>query len=221
MVEIQSRPIQSRLATALSLAAVALASTISFTGQAHASAFQAAGLANGSPEPVVIYLVRHAERAEDGTDDPPLALAGRIRTQVLRHLLAQAGVTHVHTTEWKRTRDTARPIAEDIGLEPSVYDPEQLETFASALSTTPGHHLVVGHSNTTPMLVEALGGSPSGPIEEFEYDRLYIVVIPPGQPPVTTMLRFGEPYVEGQDFGLRAGWTRRPRQPSRQEPGSS
>lgn len=215
MVKIQSRPIRSRLAIALSPAAVALGATVAFTGQAHASVLQNGDLQNGGPEPVVIYLVRHAERAEDGTDDPPLALAGQIRTQVLRHLLAQAGVTHVHTTEWKRTRETARPIAEDIGLEPSVYNPEELETFASTLSTTPGHHLVVGHGNTTPMLVEALGGSSSGPIEEFEYDRLYIVVIPPGHQPVTTMLRFGEPYVEGQDFGLRAGWTRRPRQPSR------
>ena len=215
MVKIQPRPIRSRLATTLSLAAVALASTVSFTGPAYASAFQSEDLQNGRPEPVVIYLVRHAERAEDGTDDPPLALAGQIRTQVLRHLLAHAGVTHVHTTEWKRTRDTARPIAEDVGREPSVYDPEELETFASTLITTPGHHLVVGHSNTTPMLVEALGGGSSEPIQEFEYDRLYILVIPPGQQPVTTMLRFGEPYVEGQDFGLRAPWVRRPREPSR------
>lgn len=215
MVKIQSRPIQSHLATALSLAAVALGSAVSFTGQAHASAFQAEVRQDAGSEPVVIYLVRHAERAEDGTDDPPLALAGQIRTQVLRHLLAQAGVTHVHTTGWKRTRDTARPIAEDIGREPSVYDPEELEVFASTLSTTPGHHLVVGHSNTTSMLVEALGGSATEPIQEFEYDRLYIVVIPPGQKPVTTMLRFGEPYVEGEDFGLRAGLTRRPREPPR------
>ena len=215
MVKIQLRPIRCRLATALSLGAATLGSTIGFAGQAHASGFQAERVQNGGAEPVVVYLVRHAERAEDGSDDPPLALAGQIRTQVLRHLLAQAGVTHVHTTEWKRTRDTARPIAADIGLEPLIYDPDELERLASTLSTTPGHHLVVGHSNTTPMLVEALGGGASEPIQEFEYDRLYIVVIPPGQQPVTTMLRFGEPYVEGQDFGLRAPWIRRPREPSR------
>ena len=218
MVKIQSRPTRSRLATAPFPAAVALGLTIGLADHTRASAFQDNGLRNTSADPVVVYLVRHAERADDGTDDPPLALAGQIRTQVLRHLLVQAGVTHVHTTEWKRTRQTARPIAEDGGLEPSIYDSAELETFASTLSTTPGHHLVVGHSNTIPVLVEALGGGSSDPINEFEYDRLYIVVIPPGRQPVTTVLRFGEPYVEGRDFGLRVGWAPRPPEPSRREP---
>ncbi len=207
MVNIQSPPPLSRLAPALALAAAALASAIGVPSNARALAVQAAD-PPGDPEPVVVYLVRHAERAEDGTDDPPLALAGQIRTQVLRHLLAQAGITHVHTTDWKRTRDTARPVAQDLGLEPRIYDAQDLEAFATTLGGTPGRHLVVGHSNTTPQLVEALGGGPPDPIAVFEYDRLYVVVIVPGQQPVTTMLRFGEPYVEGRDFGLRGTFSR-------------
>lgn len=162
----------------------------------------------------MVYLVRHAEKAIDETDDPPLALAGQIRVQVLRQLLADSDLSHIHTTDWKRTRETARPIAKDMGVEPSIYDAGDLAGFAAALRATPGHHLVVGHSNTTPMLVETLGGDPSTPIHDLEYDRLYMLVIPPGLPPVTTILRFGEPYVEGDDFGLRAEWTRRPREPS-------
>ena len=173
-----------------------------------------AGATPQSPEAVVVYLVRHAEKAIDETDDPPLALAGQIRVQVLRQLLADSDLTHVHTTDWKRTRETARPIAKDVGVEPSIYDAGDMAGFAATLRATPGHHLVVGHSNTTPMLVETLGGDPSTPIHDLEYDRLYVVVIPPGLPPVTTILRFGEPYVEGEDFGLRAEWTRRPREPS-------
>ena len=214
-MKIQLRPIQSRLATVLSLAVVVLGLTISSTLQAQESVLQAGAFQEADAEAVVVYLVRHAERAEDGTDDPPLALSGQIRVQVLRQLLADARLTHVHTTDWKRTRETARPLAEALGVEPSIYDPTDLEGFATTLIATPAKHLVVGHSNTTPMLVEALGGDPSGPIDEFEYDRLYIVVIPPGQPPVTTILRFGEPYVHGEDFGLRAAWTRRPHEPSR------
>lgn len=167
-----------------------------------------------SPEAVVVYLVRHAEKAIDDTDDPPLALAGQIRVQVLRQLLADSDLTHVHTTDWKRTRETARPIAKDVGVEPAFYDAGDLAGFAATLRATSGHHLVVGHSNTTPMLVGTLGGDPSTPIHDLEYDRLYIMVIPPGLPPVTTILRFGEPYVEGEDFGLRAEWTSRPREPS-------
>lgn len=168
-------------------------------------------------EPVVVYLVRHAEKADDGTDDPPLAIAGRIRVQTLRTLLADVSLTHIHTTDWKRTRDTARPFAEEAGVEFAMYDPRELETLAAGIMDTPGHHLVAGHSNTTPRLVAALGGDPGGEIDELEYDRLYILVIEPGGSTVTTLLRFGEPYVEGRDFGLRSESPRRgPRGGSRE-----
>ena len=162
-----------------------------------------------SQEPVVVYLVRHAEKADDGTDDPPLAIAGRIRVQTLKTLLADVDLTHVHTTDWKRTRDTARPFAEAAGVELAMYDPRELETLAAQIAATPGRHLVAGHSNTTPQLVAALGGDPGGAIDELEYDRLYILVIEPGRETVTTLLRFGEPYVRGRDFGLRAAPPRR------------
>ena len=169
-------------------------------------------------EPVVVYLVRHAEKAEDGTDDPPLAIAGRIRVQTLKTLLGDVGLTHVRSTDWKRTRDTARPFAEDAGLELTIYDPREPTTLAAEIGAQPGRHLVVGHSNTTPQLVAALGGDPGGEIDDLEYDRLYILVLQPGKPTVTTLLRFGEPYIQGRDFGLRSEPPRRgprgtPRQP--------
>ncbi len=214
MVIVQLRPIRKRLDAVLSAVLTALALHAVPAATVSALPIQDEATETGSPETVVVYLVRHAEKADDGTDDPPLALAGQIRVQVLRQLLAESDMTHIHTTDWKRTRETARPIAMDLGLEPSFYDAGDLAAFAATLKATPGHHLVVGHSNTTPMLVETLGGDPSMPIDDLEYDRLYIVVIPPGLPPVTTILRFGEPYVEGEDFGLRADWTRRPRIPS-------
>ena len=168
----------------------------------------------GEPEPgpqeaVVVYLVRHAEKSDDGTNDPPLAIAGQIRVQTLKALLADVDLTHIHTTDWKRTRDTARPFAERTALEMAIYDPRELETLAAEIRAAPGRHLVAGHSNTTPQLVAALGGDPLGPIDELEYDRLYVLVIRPGGTTVTTVLRFGEPYVEGRDFGLRSEPPRR------------
>ena len=176
-----------------------------------------------SQGPVVVYLVRHAEKASDGTDDPPLSLAGKIRVMGLRQLLSEAALTHIHTTDFNRTRDTARPIAEEHGVDAAVYDPRELRMLADGIRRTPGSHLVVGHSNTTPVLVAALGGDPFDPIDEYEYDRLYIVVAHPGQPPTTILLRFGEPYIEGFDIGLRAERTefgppvsRRPNGPGQQ-----
>lgn len=154
--------------------------------------------------PVVVYLVRHAEKADDGTDDPPLTVAGHIRVRILTTMLTDVDLTQVHTTDWQRTQDTARPIAEAAGLDLSVYDAGDLAGFAAAIRATPGKHFVAGHSNTTPELVKALGGDPGWPIHEMEYDRLYIVTIPPGSEPLTTLLRFGEPYAEGSELSLRA-----------------
>ena len=144
-------------------------------------------------EDVVVYLVRHAERAEDGTDDPPISEAGTARAWLLAELLKDAGITHIHSTDFKRTLQTGKPIAEASGLEAASYDPRDLEGFAARLRSTSGRHLVLGHSNTTPDLVEALGGDPGGPIQEFEYDRLYVVVVDVDDVS-TILLRFGTPF---------------------------
>lgn len=140
---------------------------------------------------VVVYLVRHAERAEDGTDDPPISEAGQERAVLLASLLGDAGIARIHSTDYRRTRQTAQPLSDRTGLALESYDPRDLAGFAEELRTSPGRHLVLGHSNTTPNLVESLGGDAHGPIEEFEYDRLYVVVVSGGQVS-TILLRFGE-----------------------------
>jgi phosphohistidine phosphatase SixA len=138
---------------------------------------------------VVIYLVRHAERLND-TPDAPLNAAGEARARILAGLLQDAGVTRIWSTPLARTRSTAAPLAARLGLEVEPYDPARLEAFAGQLRATPGRHLVVGHSNTTPQLVRALGGEPRGDIAYDEYDRLYVMVIGEGAP-ITVLLRFG------------------------------
>lgn len=145
--------------------------------------------------PVVVVLVRHAERQEDGTSDPHISQAGRARASALSALLRDAGITHIHTTDLKRTRETGAPLAEALGLGMAVYDPRDLSGTAERLRATPGRHLVLGHSNTTGELAAALGGESHGPIADMEYDRLYVVVIPREGPVSTTLLRFGAPWV--------------------------
>ncbi|HSH44860.1 MAG TPA: phosphoglycerate mutase family protein, partial [Longimicrobiales bacterium] len=121
----------------------------------------------------VLYLVRHAETADDGTGDPPLSEAGEARASRLARMLAGAGLTAIHTTPYQRTRGTAAAVAEALGLTAGEYDPADLPGFAARLAESGGRHLVVGHSNTTPALVAALGGDPGGPISESEYGRVY------------------------------------------------
>ena len=156
------------------LSALALAPLLIATGCAPSGDGQ-----DGADAVTTVYLVRHAEKTAknigDATD-PALTPDGQARADALATRLAGAGLTHIHSSDTRRTRDTAAPIAAATGLTVGLYDPRDLPGMAETLRATPGTHLVVGHSNTTPQLVEALGGEPGAPIvEATEYDRLYTV----------------------------------------------
>lgn len=144
----------------------------------------------------VVYLVRHAEKADDDPTDPTLTREGEARALELVRLLGDAGVTHVYSTPYRRTESTVIPLAETFGLEVTSYEPGD-PGFLETLRTTPGRIVVSGHSNTTPGLVEALGGDPVRPIPEWEYDRIYVVVLGPDGTVTSTLLRYGAPSTGG------------------------
>ncbi len=141
-----------------------------------------------SSDGTVVIAVRHAERADDpapgeqmvAQSDPTLSAVGDERARCLARTLEHAGITRVFSTGYRRTMETAAPVAELLGLTVEEYDPRALGGFAEELRGMGGVVLVVGHSNTTPGLVEALGGDPVSPIGESEYERLYTVVAAPG-----------------------------------------
>jgi phosphohistidine phosphatase SixA len=143
-------------------------------------------------EPTVVYLVRHAERAEDGTNDPPISDAGEARARLLADMLRDAGIERVHSTDYKRTRVHGRTARRRLGLPLETYEGGGLAALAERIRVEGGRHLVVGHSNTTPEAVAALRGEPGPPIAEMEYDRLYVVTLT-ADGASTVLLRFGAP----------------------------
>jgi phosphohistidine phosphatase SixA len=149
-------------------------------------------------EPLVVFLVRHGEKADLG-EDPELSAAGRERAAILARTLRSAEIEYVHSSDFIRTRATAEPTAVEHGLEVELYDPRDLPALVAKLRGTGGRHLVVGHSNTTPPMVELLGGRPGPAIDEKgEYDRLYIVTVGGNGAAISVMMRYGEPYYPGQ-----------------------
>ncbi|MEL6686603.1 MAG: phosphoglycerate mutase family protein [Pseudomonadota bacterium] len=136
-----------------------------------------------------VFLVRHAEKQSG--QDPALTEAGVLRAEALADLLEDADITHIHSSDYKRTRQTVAPLAARLDLPVRLYDPRDLPTLADQLREEGGRHLVVGHSNTTPPLAEELGGEGGEPIvEATEYDRLYLVSIT-GDQTDTFLLRYG------------------------------
>jgi len=150
-------------------------------------------------EPIV-FLVRHAERSDNDPRDPDLSPAGRERAALLASLLAEAELTAIYATPWKRTQQTAAPLAEALGLPVRIYDASDSTAMAGLTQDILAGReriLVVGHSNTVPSTVTRLGGEGGGPMAEDEYDRLYVVT--PGAPGAmnTVLLRFGARWTPG------------------------
>ena len=149
-----------------------------------------------------IIFVRHAEKAAVPADDPPLSPAGRRRVAELTRQLKDAdviqGIDAIYSTPFRRTQETAQPLAEALDLPITTYDPD--EDNEAVLEDILDKHkgkiiLVVGHSNTIPQLIADLGASKRvPPIDEAEYDNLYLVSIPWFGKTKTIRLRYGEPY---------------------------
>jgi broad specificity phosphatase PhoE len=124
-----------------------------------------------------IYVVRHAERLDQSTDSP-LSTAGVGRAYKLRDLLRSGGITHVFTTERQRTIATAKPLADALKLTPQVVPGVDVRPLLDRLAALKPQDrvLVVGHSNTLPDLLRALGVATPVTIGDDEFDKLFIVV---------------------------------------------
>ena len=123
-------------------------------------------------DPTMIYLVRHGEKQTD-SKDPDLSPAGQVRAQNVATILQKAGIANVFSTPYKRTMQTAQPLAQRTGLPVQSYDAATPKALVEKVKTLSGVVLVVGHSNTLPELVRLFGGVPGADIADNEYDRLY------------------------------------------------
>jgi broad specificity phosphatase PhoE len=142
------------------------------------SAIGAAAQARG---PMTVVVVRHAEKAATPADDPPLTADGQARAQALFDALRDAHVGAIITTQLLRTRSTAEPTATALGIKPEVVvagGANHAKDVAGAIRTHVGKTvLVVGHSNTVPAIIEALGAKRPSAICDSKYDDLFIVTI--------------------------------------------
>ena len=148
-----------------------------------------------------IVVVRHAERSTDHPSDPSISAAGQDRARALSAVLRDAAVTDIYTTHYKRTRQTAEPLAQQLGLtiQERPINAANSATYAhdlaqEILTRSAGKGvLVVGHSNTVPDIVKALSGHAVPAMTDAEYDHIFVVVIPATGSPRLMQLRFGSP----------------------------
>jgi broad specificity phosphatase PhoE len=134
----------------------------------------------------VVFVVRHAERADGGAgsapaapgmmaNDPPLSAAGGQRAAKLASMLASADIRQIFVTEFRRTAQTGAPLAARLKLTPVITAAREFETLVAQIGRANGSVLVVGHSNTIPDLLTKLGATETVTLADGDYDDIFIV----------------------------------------------
>lgn len=150
-----------------------------------------------------IIFFRHAEQTSHDEADPPLSEAGQRRVVELTRQLVDAdvvaGIDAIYSTPYIRSLETVRPLADRLDLPINTYSADDTEEILDAiLKNHKGKIiLVIGHSNTLPVLIANLGASKKVPaIAQNEFDNIYIISIPWFGKTKTIRLRIGEPFVD-------------------------
>lgn len=161
--------------------------------------FSPESIAAQPSDATVLYLLRHAEKDTTGSD-PGLIKKGQARAKALAKMLGADEITTIYSTPYRRTMETVAPLAERLGLQIETLDidPRDLPGHAEAVARVvrddhPGDHIViVGHSNTVPMILKALGVPDPPELADPDYGDLFVVVLAGKNPPQVVHLRFGD-----------------------------
>ncbi len=129
----------------------------------------------------IVVLVRHAEKEEVGKD-PSLSQQGVDRAKQLAAILTNTPLSLLLSSPLKRTQETLIPTAQERDIAITTIDfstglDAHVDKHVEMIHSHPGNILVVGHSNTIPMIINALGGPEVKPIAEDNYSNIYYIRI--------------------------------------------
>jgi broad specificity phosphatase PhoE len=127
-----------------------------------------------APREPLFYVVRHLNTPE-GQRDPDLTAEGSANAQALLRWFEGKPLSAIYISDYKRTRQTAGPIAAARGLMPKIYDPADTPKLVAAVRAETGPVLIVGHSNTVPDIVEQLGGTRPAPLAHPDFGDIWTV----------------------------------------------
>ena len=151
-------------------------------------------------QPSTVILVRHAEKASQTEADPILSDAGTQRAKDLAAVLADARVSSVITTQFQRTRLTAAPLMDaarptSIVVANSGNTTAHVAEVAAAVKARPAGEVVVvvGHSNTIPAIIGALGGPKMPNLCDSQYSMLFVLEMHGADPPRLIRANYGTP----------------------------
>lgn len=170
----------------LTLAGAVRASLLALSLAACATAPAQRLATDADQPPMLVVVVRHAEKAPAPANDPVLSDAGMARAAALDSALRRLAVTDVVVSQLQRTRLTAsvfiartNPLVHvvPIGAAGVAAHVQAVADTVRAIARTKGRGgvLVVGHSNTVTSIVEALGGGVSPALCDSQYSQFFLL----------------------------------------------
>lgn len=126
-----------------------------------------------------LIIVRHAEKEDDGTPDPPLSENGKLRANRLAYMLNSQPVDIIYTTKFSRNTSTIYPVANSKGILIKIYEPHAEGFLEMVVKGDKGKTvLICGHSDTVPFMVNKLIGEDKfKQLDDNDYDNMFIVTI--------------------------------------------
>jgi phosphohistidine phosphatase SixA len=141
---------------------------------AAATALAACASTPAAPRESHIFVMRHLHKAAD-PQDPGLTPQGQACARQLARFLANQDVRAIYASATRRAQETAAPLAAARGLTTKTYAPADTAGVAARAQEEAGSVLIVGHSNTVPEIVQGVGGTRPGPIDESRYADIWRV----------------------------------------------
>jgi len=141
-----------------------------------------------------VILVRHAEKKDEPNNkDPDLSPAGLTRAQEIARMFGDAGITAIYATQYKRTQQTVKPLADKLGIVVTQVEAQRPADVISQIRAqhTGGLVFVAGHNNTVVQIIHGLGGPKLPIIPETEFDNLYVLTIAPDGKVDLLKLKYG------------------------------
>ena len=130
---------------------------------------------------MTVILVRHAEKkiVAPENKDPDLSPAGVARAEELARMFGDAGITGIYATQYKRTQQTVKPLADKLGLQATQVEAAKTPELVKQLRSRKSGEVIfiAGHNNSVPEIIAALGGPKLPIIPETEFDNLYILTV--------------------------------------------
>src|SRR5712664_2095823 len=143
-----------------------------------------------------VILIRHAEKVIDPNNaDPDLSPAGQARAQELARMFSDAGINAIYATQYKRTQQTVKPLADKLGLPITQIDAKKTTELVKQIRARNAGQVIfiAGHNNTVPEIIAALGGPQLPIIPETEFDNLYIVTVRADGSAKLLKMKYGSP----------------------------